>query len=83
MVGSAYAHGANYANGADCFARHWRNSRHLRLKSSLSEFDEKLGLTAINAGNYCPVPDRFTTCGLFTALSVKVNVPLTPPDRVG
>lgn len=32
---------------------------------------------------YCPVPDRFTTCGLFTALSVNVNVPLAAPDMVG
>ena len=32
---------------------------------------------------YCPVPDKFTTCGLFPALSVNVNVPVVVPGTVG
>jgi hypothetical protein len=33
--------------------------------------------------HYCPVPDKLTTCGLFPALSVNVNVPLAEPVPVG
>jgi hypothetical protein len=33
--------------------------------------------------DYCPVPDRFTTCGLLPALSVNVNVPVAGPETVG
>jgi hypothetical protein len=32
---------------------------------------------------YCPVPERVTTCGLVTAESVNVRVPVTGPVAVG
>jgi hypothetical protein len=36
-----------------------------------------------NSGPYRPTPDKFTTCGLFPALSVNVNVPVAAPVAVG
>jgi hypothetical protein len=39
--------------------------------------------TTLRTIHYFPVPDRFTTCGLFPALSVNVNVPVAAPDTVG
>ena len=37
----------------------------------------------LNDGRYCPVPVRVTTCGLVTAESVNVSVPVTAPVAVG
>jgi hypothetical protein len=43
----------------------------------------KFNVVADNVMAALPLPLRLTFCGLFDALSVKVNVPLAAPVAVG